>query len=103
MVGRMDVTLLYFEGCPHWKQADAHLRELATEISDLKIVRRLVDTPEEADRVGFRGSPSVLVGGVDAFSDPDAPLGLACRVYETPEGPAGSPTLGQLRAVLSDG
>lgn len=96
------MTLLYFEGCPHWKMADAHLRNLTTEIADLKVTRHLVETPEEADRVGFRGSPSILIDGVDAFSDPGAPVGLSCRVYQTPDGPAGSPTLGQLREMLSD-
>ena len=56
---------------------------------------------EEADRVGFRGSPSVLIDGTDPFSDPDAPVGLSCRVYSTPDGLAGSPTLEQLRTALS--
>ena len=96
----MDVTLLYFNDCPNWKQTDAHLNILATEIADLKITRQLVETPEEAERVEFRGSPSILVDGVDPFANPDAPLGLSCRVYQTPQGPAGSPTLGQLREVL---
>lgn len=74
---------------------------LARELRGLTVTRHLVDTPEEAERVGFRGSPSILVDGVDAFADPDAPVGLSCRVYMTPEGPAGSPTLEQLREVLT--
>ena len=96
----MDVTLMYFEGCPNWKQTDADLRVLAAETPGLTITRQLVETPEEADRVGFRGSPSVLVDGVDPFAALDAPVGLSCRVYDTPDGPAGSPTLAQLRAAL---
>ena len=62
-----------------------------------------VTTPKEADRVGFRGSASVLVGGVDPFADPDAPVGLSCRVYQTPDGMAGSPTLEQLHRALAAG
>ena len=96
----MDVTLLYFKDCPNWKQTDAHLNILAAELPDLKVTRQLVESPEEADRVGFRGSPSVLVDGVDPFADLDARVGLACRVYQTPQGPAGSPTLNQLRELL---
>lgn len=95
------VTLLYFDGCPNWEQTDAHLRLLAKEFPDLVITRVLVESPEEADRLGFRGSPSVLIDGADPFSDPDAPVGLSCRVYSTPEGLAGSPTLEQLRRALS--
>lgn len=52
-------------------------------------------------RVGFHGSPSVLVDGVDRFSDPAAPVGLSCRIYQTPDGPAGSPTIEQLREILT--
>ncbi len=97
----MDITLLYFDDCPNWLQADAHLRTLAAERPDLRISRRIVDTPEQAEETRFRGSPSILVNGVDAFADPDAPVGLSCRVYQTPEGRAGSPTIEQLRAALS--
>lgn len=99
----MEVKLLYFDDCPNWKKADTHLRVLASEIPDLVIARHLVETPEEAERVGFRGSPSILVDGVDIFADPDAPVGLSCRVYRTPEGSAGSPTLDQLREALTRG
>lgn len=97
----MEITLLYFDDCPNWTDADRHLQQLETEHPGLIVHRRLVDTPEEAERVGFRGSPSVLVDGVDPFAEPDAPVGLACRVYQTPDGPAGSPTLDQLRAAIT--
>ena len=42
----------------------------------------------------------MLVDGRDPFADPDAPVGLACRLYRTEEGLAGSPTVEQLLAVL---
>ena len=96
----MDVTLLYFDDCPNWRVTAAHLGVLEAEREDLRISRRLVTTPEEAEATGFRGSPSVLIDGVDPFAEPDAPVGLACRAYQTPEGPAGSPTLDQLREAL---
>ncbi|MDW3219464.1 MAG: thioredoxin family protein [Acidimicrobiales bacterium] len=97
----MDVTLLYFDDCPNWLVADARLGALAAEHPDLSITRHVVDTPEEAERTRFRGSPSILLDGVDPFADPDDPVGLSCRVYQTPDGPAGSPTLDQLRAVIA--
>jgi hypothetical protein len=95
------VTLLYFEGCPHWKRMDAVLELLAEEIPGLEIGRQTITTPEEAEATGFRGSPSVLIDGVDAFFDQSAPVGLTCRVYQTPAGLSGSPTLEQLRERLT--
>ena len=96
----MDVTLLYFDDCPHWLVANEHLGTLLAEHPDMSITRHVVDTPEEAERTGFRGSPSILINGVDLFAGPNDPVGLACRVYQTPAGPAGSPTLDQLRHAL---
>lgn len=97
----MDVTLLYFDGCPNWLDADRHLDALAAEIPELVVTRHIVDTPEEAERTRFRGSPSIQVDGADLFADADAPVGLSCRVYQTPSGPAGSPTMDQLRRALT--
>ena len=99
-VGPVNVTLLYFDDCPNWRVADEHLRTLAAEHPEMVIERRVVDTVENAEATRFRGSPSIIVDGVDAFADADAPVGLSCRVYQTPHGPAGSPTLDQLRSVL---
>ena len=94
------VRLLYFDGCPNWRDADARLRALQAEAGfDLEYEK--VETPEDAERLGFAGSPTVLVDGVDPLADGAAAGGLACRVYETPEGPQGSPTVEQLRAVLA--
>ena len=62
--------------------------------------RRLVETPEEAEASRFRGSPTILVDGEDPFASGDMAFGLACRLYRTPDGPAGSPTTEQLEAVL---
>lgn len=46
----MDVTLLYFEGCPSWKVADERLAEVAAERPDITLTRRQVRTIEEAER-----------------------------------------------------
>lgn len=96
----MEVTLQYFDGCPNWKEADARLEALRSEGLDVVIRRQLIDSPEEAERHGFRGSPTILIDGVDPFADPDAPHGLSCRIYATDDGPAPSPTVGQLRGAL---
>ena len=97
----MDVSLFYFDDCPNWKLADERLATIAAERTDLVVTRHLVETMEEAERVRFHGSPSIQVDGVDLFAAPDAAVGLACRVYPTPDGPAGAPTIEQLRAALA--
>lgn len=94
---------MYFDGCPNWKIADERVAEIAAERPDVRVTRRQVRTFEEAQRVGFHGSPSILVDGVDPFAAADAGIGLACRVYATPGGTAGAPTLEQLRAAITDG
>jgi len=99
----MDITLLYFDDCPNWKVADERLAAIAAERADLTVSRHLVETLEEAERVGFHGSPSILVDGVDVFAEPSTGVGLSCRVYRTPDGLAGAPTVEQLRAALAVG
>ncbi|MBK5265973.1 MAG: thioredoxin family protein [Acidimicrobiia bacterium] len=96
----MDITLLYFEGCPNWKQTDADLASLASEY-DFTVSHQTVETIEEAETWRFGGSPTVLVDGVDPFARPTDPHGLSCRIYQTPEGLAGAPTVSMLRSTLS--
>lgn len=96
----MNVTLLYFDDCPNWLEADGHLRTLASEYPEMIIERRLVETVEDAETTRFHGSPSIIVNGVDPFAEEDAPVGLSCRMYQTSNGPAGSPTLDQLRDAI---
>lgn len=97
----MDITLLYFEDCPNWKVAAERLNVIAAERGDVRVTRHVVDTPEEADRTQFHGSPSIQVDGVDVFAAPGFGVGLSCRRYPTTGGYEGAPTLDQLRAALS--
>lgn len=92
---------MYFEGCPSWQLASQHLDALATEQPDLVVHHQIVDTDDDAQLHRFCGSPSIHIDGRDLFADDDAPVGLSCRIYQTPDGPAGSPTLEQLRGALS--
>jgi hypothetical protein len=99
----VEVRLLYFDGCPHWSVAEERLRlALASMGSGGQAIERvLVETPEDAERLGFIGSPTVVVNGRDPFAKGGEQSALACRLYSTPQGPAGSPTIEQLVEVLS--
>ena len=92
------VTLQYFDGCPNWKDTDRLLAQLGVAVDYQRI-----ESPEEAVEHGFRGSPTVLVDGVDPFFDPDAQVGLACRVYASPEGLSGKPPVVELERALAPG
>ena len=99
----VEVRLLYFDGCPHWTVAEERLRIALASIGSggQAIEHVLVETPEDAERLGFIGSPTVVVDGRDPFAKGGEQSALACRVYSTPQGPAGSPTIEQLVEVLS--
>lgn len=96
----MEAVLLYFDDCPNWQQTASRLDRLTSEFPDLTVTHQLVDTDEAAQRLGFLGSPTILLDGVDLFATSDTPVGLSCRIYMTPAGTAGSPTLEQLRDAL---
>lgn len=98
----MQITLQYFDGCPNWEATDADLKALVADRGlDVMVRHQVINTSEAAIQYGFRGSPTVLIDGVDPFADPDTPIGLACRIYATEHGPAGSPSLDQLAAALT--
>lgn len=96
----MEVTLLYFDGCPNWEVADGRLGSLADEFG-FTLVHRPIESFEAAEEWQFPGSPTVLVNGRDVFATGEESVGLACRIYRTPDGVAGAPTTEQLRAALA--
>ncbi|GAB3069454.1 DF family (seleno)protein [Pedococcus soli] len=98
----VDVTVLYFAGCPSWQTAldQVHVAAAQTHV-DVSVSVLAVETQQEADRLGFTGSPTIWLDGVDPFATSDAVPALACRVYPTPDGLAGSPTVDQLAEALT--
>ena len=98
----MEITLQYFDGCPNWKTTDADLTGIIADHDvDATLRYQLIDTIEAAEHHRFRGSPTVLIDGVDPFADLDAPVGLSCRIYQTEQGFVGSPTRHQLEQAIA--
>lgn len=95
----MVITLVYFDDCPNWRVTDEHLRSLQPEFG-FELHHRRVESPEAAEELGFRGSPSIVVDGDDLFADDGRPIGLTCRIYRAPDGPAGTPTVEQIAEAL---
>jgi hypothetical protein len=84
------IELLWWEGCPSTEAALAQLDEILLEfgLGGTPVHQREIRTEAEAAEVGFRGSPTILIDGVDvdAGADPADPNPLTCRVYRRRDG-----------------
>lgn len=98
----MRVTIQYFDSCPHWKLADERVRRVleGAASGEVTLEYELIDSPESAERVGFHGSPTILVDGRDPFVTGIEQVGMSCRVFRTEEGIQGAPTEAELRKLL---
>jgi hypothetical protein len=78
------IEVLYFDGCPyHGSTVDA-VREAAAHLgADVELREVEVRDDEDARRLRFLGSPTVLVDGVDI--EPEArtrtDYAMSCRLY----------------------
>jgi len=90
----MEITILYFDGCPSWQTALENVRK-AIDILGLKAEVNLIkiNTNEQAVNERFTGSPSIRINGVDLWPDERSDYSLSCRIYQTPNGIKGSPTV----------
>ncbi len=94
------IEFLYFEGCPSYKSALDHLKEIIDEEkidSNLKII--IVESPEEAQKVGFQGSPSIRVNGID-LEDKNDGFSFNCRLYNVNGELTGTPSKEFIRYKL---
>ena len=87
-MGTPHVELLWWRGCPSWEAAIELVRvEMAAAGLDPDgLVVHEVETEQEAERLGYPGSPTVLVDGRDIQDPGDEPAGLTCRVYRLRDG-----------------
>ncbi len=94
----MKIELLYFDGCPSWQAGFAHL---TTALHDLKLAADiqlvLVRDDQDAERLRFLGSPSFRVNGEELWPEAREQFALGCRVYQTPQGLTGVPSVAMLR------
>lgn len=98
------VEVLFFDGCPNveptLERVQAAIASTGADGVSVRLVN--VETDEHARRVGFLGSPSVRVDGIDietsARSRSD--FGLQCRVYRAGKRLDGAPPLEWIRAAL---
>ncbi|TFD21818.1 thioredoxin family protein [Cryobacterium sp. TMS1-13-1] len=97
------IELLHIADCPNSEETLHRLQRAVanTMFSNTSVTSTLIDSAETAARLPFAGSPTILVNGVDLFPTDGRTSDLACRIYLTPNGMAGSPTQQQIEAALA--
>jgi hypothetical protein len=102
----MTIELLYFDGCPNYERFMPHLQELL-ERSGVheQVLRRKVESSEDAVAERFLGSPTLRIDGVDVERSAEARIdyGLKCRLYRTDSGLTGAPPDELVRRALAGG
>jgi hypothetical protein len=97
----MKIQVLYLQDCPAWQPGAENLKAaLAAEGLDAEIELVRVETQAEAEAHRFLGSPSFRVDGRDLWPEERTQYALGCRVYATPAGLKGWPTIEMLRERL---
>jgi hypothetical protein len=101
----VDARVVYFDDCPCWRTAEGRLGEALTLVGRPEVPVTLVEVGSETEaRVSaFAGSPTIVIDGVDSFPGSTVRTdGLACRLYPSPSGLAGAPTVDDLVAALRE-
>ena len=82
------VELLATPDCPHQEPTRAALHRVLSEGAiETPIQLVLVSTLDDAEFLGFPGSPTVRINGEDLVPLPaGSPATLACRLYVQPDG-----------------
>ena len=97
----MKIDLLYIDSCPSWQAGFENL-EAALKAEGLEAEVRLVRVADDAEAscLKFLGSPSFCVDGEDLWPEERDRYNLNCRVYATPQGLRGVPTVEMLSEKL---
>lgn len=94
----MRVELLGFEGCPHVEPTARILRRTLERLAPgTPLTHVRVEDEAAARSVGFLGSPSVRIDGVDLEGGCSETGSLSCRVYP---GGAGAPPVWLVEAAI---
>ena len=98
------VEILFFDGCPNHDAACELVERVSAELGlhpDVWLVN--VETPDDAQRLRFLGSPTIRVNGndVEPGADDRHDFAYSCRVYRTTSGFKGQPDEAWVRDALN--
>ena len=97
MNGKIKIEVQYFNGCPNSAEMITRVREaISGKENEIEYEEILVEENELAEKLKFRGSPTVLINGED-LEGREAPesASLNCRVYEN-----GLPSIDEIREKI---
>jgi hypothetical protein len=94
----MDIELLTVPDCPNRTTVLSRLHEALKRAGaeGATVVERIVDDPAAASAAGMHGSPTILIDGHDPFPNDNATGSVSCRLYRSPDGIGGAPTVDEL-------
>ena len=83
-MSKIKIEYQYFEGCPNHKKLHKNILEAIKDMEDkVEIKYILVENNEIASKIGFRGSPTLLINGEDFEGmPPQEEPSLSCRFYK---------------------
>jgi hypothetical protein len=95
----MQIELLHIDDCPNTAEAFERMEAALAALGrpDVPVILRQIKTPADTAGTGFAGSPTITADGADIFPGAAPATDLACRIYLTPDGLAGVPTVDQLK------
>jgi hypothetical protein len=99
----MKIEILYFEGCPNHHPAVERVQQILREEGiSADVVEVNVTDSRIAHDIGFLGSPTVRVNGLDAEPNATAAreCGMMCRTYAAGGGREGVPSREMLRTAI---
>ncbi|MDL4770719.1 organomercurial lyase [Actinomadura xylanilytica] len=97
----LELTVLTVPDCPSEPVLVDRLTQALDGRPDAPIIRRVVETEADAARWGMRGSPTLLINGVDVFAAPNTPTSVSCRLYRDETGSTGgAPSIAALGEAL---
>lgn len=107
----IEIEVLWWEGCPSTDRARELMRAGLDELGLDSVLIRMVEVRTDADArdQGFRGSPTILINGIDLVElaggedvSADQPGGLSCRLYRRRDGRISpTPDPADVRAALA--
>ncbi|MGD0123240.1 MAG: hypothetical protein ABSC46_11850 [Candidatus Limnocylindrales bacterium] len=98
----LHVELLALEDCPHLEAARRDLETVLRKgIIEVPVQVVFVTGPDDAEFLGFQGSPTIRINGEDVVPQPELPVAIGCRLYRDAEGRMhGSPPIETIRAAV---
>jgi hypothetical protein len=101
----MKIEVLYFDGCPNHKPAVERVQHVLREEGvSAELLEVNVSDASIAQQVGFLGSPSVRVNGLDVEPEARAAreYGMMCRTYSVDGRRQGLPSREMLRQAIRE-